>query len=207
MTSSWSKKPLGDVVDLVIDYRGKTPKKLGGDWSSQGIRALSAKNIKTREIVQADAIRFVDDSMYKAWMKDEIHRGDILITSEAPFGEVYYWDSDEKIVLSQRLFAIRCKKEFFAPYVFQYMTGNRFQGELQGRSTGTTVTGLRQPELLKCNISYPSYEEQVVIANTLFAIDNKISENYKINHHLSSLRSATDSSPDIRRGSKESRVA
>jgi type I restriction enzyme S subunit len=176
--------PLGDIISLVIDYRGKTPKKLGGDWALQGFRALSAKNIKTREIVQLDTIRFVDGDMYTAWMKDEIRRGDILITSEAPFGEVYYWDSDEKIVLSQRLFAIRCKEEYYAPYVFQYMTGERFQGELRGRSTGTTVTGLRQPELLKCLIAVPNYTEQQRIANTLSSLDIKIALNNRINDYL-----------------------
>ena len=37
-----------DVMDEIIDYRGKTPKKLGGDWSESKTKymALSAKNIK-----------------------------------------------------------------------------------------------------------------------------------------------------------------
>lgn len=206
MTSKWTTKPLGEIISLVIDYRGKTPKKLGGDWSAYGTRALSAKNIKTREIVQPDTIRFVDSAMYKAWMKDEIQRGDILITSEAPFGEVFFWDSDEKIVLSQRLFAIRCKSEYYSPFIFQYMTSEQFQGELRGRATGTTVTGLRQPELLKCLVSFPSYKEQKAIADTLSALDARIAENRKINHHLASLRSAMDNSPDIKRGKSESRI-
>lgn len=29
--SEWKEYTLGDIVELVIDYRGKTPKKLGGD--------------------------------------------------------------------------------------------------------------------------------------------------------------------------------
>jgi len=190
MTSEWQVKPLGDIVSVVIDYRGKTPKKLGGDWSIQGTRALSAKNIKTREIVQPETIRFVDVDMYKSWMKEEIQRGDILITSEAPFGEVFYWDSDEKIVLSQRLFAVRCKKEFYSPFIFQYMTSEQFQGELRGRSTGTTVTGLRQPELLKCLVAFPDYKEQVAIADTLSALDARIAENRAINNHLEQIAQA-----------------
>lgn len=46
MKSEWRQLTVGDVVELVIDYRGKTPKKLGGNWSDSGYRALSAKNIK-----------------------------------------------------------------------------------------------------------------------------------------------------------------
>ena len=198
---------LGDIISLVIDYRGKTPKKLGSNWSTNGYRALSAKNIKTGQIVQLESIHFADQDLYKRWMKDEICRGDILITSEAPFGEVYLWDSDEKIVLSQRLFALRCKNDFYPSFIYYYMTTVQFQGELRGRATGTTVTGLRQPELLKCVVRCPDYIEQRNIADILSTIDAKIAENKKINHHLPSPKSATDSSPDIRRGKRVSRAA
>ena len=44
-------KPLKELVAVVIDYRGKTPSKLGGIWSESGYRALSALNVKTRVLV------------------------------------------------------------------------------------------------------------------------------------------------------------
>ena len=184
MASEWKRVTLGEITELVIDYRGKTPKKLGGDWSDTGYRALSAKNIKTGQIVQPDTIRFVDEAMYKKWMKDEIHREDILVTSEAPFGQVYFWDSDEKIVLSQRLFGVRIKKEYHPKFVYYYMITDEFQGEMDGRATGTTVVGLRQPELMKCELQCPDFETQTRIAAVLSAIDSKIDVNTKINDNL-----------------------
>ncbi len=182
--STWKEYTVADIVSTVIDYRGKTPKKLGGDWSDSGYRALSAKNIKTGKIVQPDSIRCVSEDMYKAWMKEEIQREDIFITSEAPFGQIYFWDSDEKIVLSQRLFAIRVNGQFYPKYIYFYMTSSFFQAELDGRATGTTVVGLRQPELLKCKVLAPSYEEQRVIAETLWCLEQKINHNEEINNNL-----------------------
>ncbi len=182
--SEWKEYFLGDIVDIVIDYRGKTPKKLGGEWSSYGYRALSAKNIKTGCIVQQESIRFVDDKLYKKWMKDEIMRGDILITSEAPFGQIFYWDSDEKIVLSQRLFAVRINQNYCSKYIYYYMITSQFQAELDAHATGTTVIGLRQPELLKCKLKLPSLDEQKRIAAILSALDDKIEINRKINENL-----------------------
>ena len=41
--AEWKGCQLGDVVSLVIDYRGKTPKKLGGDWSSSVIELCLLK--------------------------------------------------------------------------------------------------------------------------------------------------------------------
>lgn len=182
--SKWNSAVLSDVVELIIDYRGKTPKKLGSNWCNDGYRALSAKNIKTGQIVQEDAIRYVDEELYYKWMKEEIKRGDILVTSEAPFGQIYYWDSDEKIVLSQRLFAIRIKKEFDARYIYQYMTTPLFYEEMSARATGTTVIGLRQPELMKCKIKYPNIETQKKISAILCALDKKIYNNILINDNL-----------------------
>ncbi|WP_409228471.1 restriction endonuclease subunit S [Gudongella sp. SC589] len=188
--SEWKEVELEEVIELVIDYRGKTPKKLGGDWSRKGYKALSAKNIKTGVIVQEDTIRYLDTNLYKKWMKEEVNRGDILMTSEAPFGELLLWDSDEKIVLSQRLFCLRTNYKVYSKYLYYYMTTNRFQKELDARATGTTVRGLRQPQLLKCKIEYPPLQEQKAIAHILSTLDEKIEINNKINKTLEEMAQA-----------------
>lgn len=182
--AEWKKYTVADVISTVIDYRGKTPKKLGGDWSDSGYRALSAKNIKTGKIVQPESIRYVSADMYRCWMKEEVQKEDILITSEAPFGQIYYWNSDEKIVLSQRLFAVRVNPRFYPKYIYFYMTSSFFQSELDGRATGTTVVGLRQPELLKCKIFAPDYQEQKRIADILWCLEQKINNNEAVNNNL-----------------------
>lgn len=182
--AEWKEYTVADVISTVIDYRGKTPKKLGGDWSNSGYRALSAKNIKTGKIVQSDSIRYVSEDMYRCWMKEEVQKEDILITSEAPYGQIYYWNSDEKIVLSQRLYAVRINQQFYPKYVYFYMTSSFFQAELDGRATGTTVVGLRRPELLKCKIFAPDFQEQKRIADTLWCLEQKINNNEAINNNL-----------------------
>ena len=182
--TKWKECVLGDIVTLTIDHRGLTPKKLGGDWSLNGYRALSAKNVKTGRIVQPESIRFVSEEMYHRWMPDEIEFGDILITSEAPFGEIYQWNSNEKIVLSQRLFGVRISQSFSADYIYYYMITDDFQGEMRARATGTTVIGLRQPELLNCKIKYPDLDTQKKIASILRVIDKKVELNEKLNENL-----------------------
>jgi type I restriction enzyme S subunit len=103
---------------------------------------------------------------------------------EAPFGEVFYWDSDEKIVIGQRLFALRINDLFYPKYIYYYLTSPFFQSELSRRATGTTVMGLRQTELLKCKIVAPSYEIQKLIADVLWTLDSKIRIDEEINNNL-----------------------
>lgn len=64
------------------------------------------------------------------------------------------------------------------------MTSSFFQAELDGRATGTTVVGLRQPELLKCKIFAPEYQEQKRIADILWCLERKVNNNEAINDNL-----------------------
>lgn len=181
-------KPLEECVETVIDHRGLTPKKLQGDWSQVGYRAISAKNIKNGILVNEGSMKRVDSALYKRWMTEEIERGYIFITSEAPFGEVLYWDSDEKLVLSQRVFGLKARSSICdARYLYYWMRCPYFQREMMGRSTGTTVTGLRQPELLKCVVAVPDLDVQKKIASTLSIIDKKIELNNRLNDYLTAI--------------------
>lgn len=183
--NDWEIGTLGEYIELIIDYRGKTPKKLGGDWCETGYRALSAKNIKTGKIVREETIRFLNKEIYSKWMKEEIEIEDILLTSEAPLGEVLLWDTDEKIVLSQRLYAIRANKDIIYPkYLYAYMTSPMYKAELNARASGTTVLGIRQTELVKTKILLPPISEQKVIGDLIYNIDKKIEANNKLVDNL-----------------------
>lgn len=172
---------LGSLLDTIIDYRGKTPKKLKGEWALSGIQALSAKNIKRGKIVNPESIRFVDEDLYSRWMKQEVKRGDILMTSEAPLGETYYVKSDDKILLSQRLFALRTNaKKLDSGFLFYYFNSKAGNHELLSRATGTTVGGIRQTALAKVKVRYPEdTATQKQIASILFAYDDLIENNEK----------------------------
>lgn len=177
---------LREIVEYVIDHRGKTPLKLGGSWTEFATNhpVLSAKNIKTGRIISKESIRFVDEDLYKLWMQTELKIGDILVTSEAPFGQLYYWDLEEKAVLGQRLFGLHVREEVNSKFLYYYMQTPKFQRELESRATGTTVLGLRQPELLKCTVALPSRREQDKCAEILGQIDKKIRVNESVNDNL-----------------------
>lgn len=88
-------------------------------------------------------------------MKDELVKRDVLLTSEAPLGETYYLCSEEKYVLSQRLFALRVKKSFSSTFLYQWIRCYQGQYLLRRRATGSTVQGIRQVELKNVEILVP----------------------------------------------------
>ena len=155
----WCVKTIDDVTSLIIDHRGKTPKKLGGDWSDSGHPVLSAKIIKAGRIVNRQNIRFVSEEMYSRWMKEELEVGDVLITSEAPMGEMFFLTENIKYCLSQRLYALRANSQDVTPsYLYIWLQTATAQADLEGRATGTTVVGIRQVELRKISVLSPRIE-------------------------------------------------
>lgn len=180
---------LKDCIELIIDYRGKTPKKLGGEWIDNGIRVISALNVHNGFIDNEDQIRCVSEDIYKKWMQIEIQRNDCLLASEgASLGENTIWDSDEKIVLGQRLYAIRTNPNILDPwFLAMYMQTNKFREQIKQISTGSTVFGISQPILLSLSLLLPDIDIQRRIGRLYKTIHNKIQLNNKINVELESM--------------------
>ena len=182
------KYKIDQLVQLIMDYRGKTPKKLGMNWTENqsDIVALSAKNIKDNKIVNTDKSHYGSEPLYKSWMKDgDIEPGDILITSEAPLGEVYLITKPIKAILSQRLFLLRFNKNIVNPwYIFAFMNSQSFKNQLFLKATGTTVVGIKQKELRKIEIELPNIRLQNKVGYIFRVIYKKIIINEIINDNL-----------------------
>tara|TARA_R110000822_G_scaffold126082_11_gene261259 strand:- start:16373 stop:17743 length:1371 start_codon:yes stop_codon:yes gene_type:complete len=169
-------EPLQDLLDCIIDHRGKTPKKLGGDFSPSGVPVLSAKNIKSGRI--EGELRHVTRQMYEKWMPVPLKSGDVLLTSEAPLGELHWLGEDSEYVLGQRLFGLRPNEaKLHSGFLYYYLLTEPGQSQLHGRASGSTVQGIRQSELMRISVPLPPVDIQREIADTLRAIDDKIANN------------------------------
>ena len=179
---------IDEIVQLIMDYRGKTPKKLGMNWTEnqKDVIALSAKNIKDNKIVNTDKSHYGSELLYKHWMKDgDIEPGDILMTSEAPLGEVYLVSKPIKAILSQRLFLLRFNKKIVNPwYMYAFMNSQSFKNQLLLRATGTTVVGIKQKDLRKIEVELPNRELQNKIGSIFQFLYKKILINGRINDNL-----------------------
>ena len=180
---------LEECLEKVIDYRGRTPKKLGKDWLKDGeYRAISANNVKFDGLIREESIYRGDEELYKLWMKDEVERGDILLTSEAPSGQAMIWNSDEKIILSQRLYALRVNKNLvdnnYLKYFIQSPIG---QKSIVRNNSGSTVSGISAKTFKNIKILIPDLEKQQAISKILLAIDQKIQINNQINQELEAM--------------------
>ncbi|MGM0563571.1 MAG: restriction endonuclease subunit S [Pseudomonadota bacterium] len=185
----WEVLELKELVEDIIDYRGLTPKKLGGHWTDDGIIALSALNVKAGELIRLDDSKRVSETLYERWMRKRLQAHDILLTSEAPLGQVYFLVDSEQYVLSQRLFAVRANQAKVTPvYLYQYLRYPIGQGQLQVRATGSTVGGIRQALLKKVEVIVPTDTLMKKHEEYALPIKEEIHALWKTNNNLTKTR-------------------
>ena len=174
----WRQDRLIDILDTLIDYRGKTPNKV-----DCGIPLITAKIVKNGRI--DTPTEFLPTEDYNGWMVRGFPQvGDVVLTTEAPLGEVAQL-TDEKIALAQRIVCLRGKEGVLDnTYLKYFFLSNIGQNRLKARETGTTVTGIKQSELKEILIDYPKIDTQKAIASVLSSLDSKIELNRRINDNL-----------------------
>ena len=162
-----------EITEAIIDYRGKTPEK-----TKQGIKLITAKIIKEGAIQNGEH-EFIDENHYDEWMRRGLPRQwDILITTEAPLGEVAQIRTTERVALAQRVILLRGNPHIIDQnFFYQALKSPYVQAELYQRSTGTTVFGIKQSELRQVNIPMPPLPIQRKIAAILSAYDDLIEIN------------------------------
>ncbi|MFJ3041652.1 restriction endonuclease subunit S [Streptomyces tendae] len=172
--------PLGEALEVLIDHRGKTPKKLGGDFSPTGVPVVSALSVKGGRL-NLTAARKIPWAIFDRWMPVRTKKYDVVLTSEAPLGSCALVQSDEPMALGQRLFGLRGRRGVLdGRFLFYVLQSESIQGQLYGRSSGTTVLGIRQAELVRVRVPVPGISEQEAIAEVLGALDDKIALNERI---------------------------
>lgn len=171
----WKILKFSDAIPQVIDFRGKTPAKLGMKWGGGTIPALSANNVKKGYIDLNAESHMASEALYAKWMKKgDLKKGDIIFTMEAPLGNVAMIPDNSKYILSQRVVAFRPAQEVSNKYLFQYLLSDVFQNRLGLLATGSTAKGVNQKALGKITFKTPSQAEQNRIVAVLETWDKAI---------------------------------
>lgn len=162
-----------EICERLIDYRGKTPQK-----TESGVKLITAKVIKGGRIENSNH-EYIAEEEYDDWMRRGLpQEGDVLVTTEAPLGEVAPIPTDERIALAQRVILLRPNTQICnSAYLLYAFQTPQVQSELNSRASGCTVVGIRNAELRKVRVAIPSLREQQTIGSILTAYDNLIENN------------------------------
>ncbi|GAB2952938.1 restriction endonuclease subunit S [Aquaspirillum soli] len=176
---SWPLRPISELCELAVDCVNKTAPVVEHETPYKMIRTTNVKG----GFVDIHDVRYVSKDTFDKWTRRSRPRyGDVILTREAPVGEVgrCTFSDEENIFLGQRLFQYRPDPEKldwnFLAYVLQ---SPEVQGRLHGRSFGATVPHVKVGDAESLLIPCPPLEEQRQIGCVLSAYDDLIATNQR----------------------------
>lgn len=181
MGSKWPEFRLDEITTLIIDCPHSTP-----EWTDSGVIVLRSNNIRNGALDLANP-SFTTEEGYLDRIKRAIPaEDDIVLTREAPMGEVCIIPKGLKCCLGQRMVLIRADKAQVIPeYLLYAIQSSYIQNQISwNEGTGTTVSNIRIPNIKALKIPLPSLNIQRGIVSNLLSIDKKISLNIATNQTL-----------------------
>ena len=147
------------------------------DWSEEGYLALSALNVKDGYIDFNQDVHYGNQELYDKWMTgNELHKGQVLFTTEAPMGNVAQVPDNRRYILSQRTIAFEVKNKLITEnFLATVLRTPTVFTDLTALSSGGTAKGVSQKSLASVEIRLPKdLNEQEKIANTFYNLDHLI---------------------------------
>jgi len=182
-----SKVPLHELCDAIVDCPHSTPV-----WTDSGKVVLRNQNIRNGRL-DLSSPSFTDNEHFRQRIRRAMPRaGDLVMTREAPMGEVCEIPEGVECCLGQRMVLLRPNdKKCSGRYLLYALQSREVRHDiLINEGTGSTVSNLRIPILERLPIPVFPLREQQAIACILGALDDKIELNRRRNQTLEAMARA-----------------
>lgn len=171
MNSEVQEYSLESLCLLVVDCPHATP-----EWTDSGIVVLRNQNIKGGRLDLSNP-SFTDEAHYLGRTKRAVPQADdLVITREAPMGDVCQIPPNLKCCLGQRQVLLRPDpKKVDSRFLLYAIQSPYIQHQIGwNEGTGSTVSNLRIPVLEALRVPTPDLFVQRDVAATLGALDDRI---------------------------------
>ena len=182
----WPRVKISELCDLIVDCVNKTAPRVDHNTPYKMIRTPNIKNGK----IDLTGCRHVEKETYEKWTRRAtVDKGDVLLTREAPMGEVGLVNFEDTVFLGQRIMQYRANpKRLDSNYLLYAFLSPNLQYQFRKHdSTGSTVSHIRVPDCSEFEISTPPLGMQKKMSKALRNIDDKIELNNRINAELEAM--------------------
>ncbi len=174
----WRMKQLGDVADIIA---GGTPSTQDDENFQGDIPWLTPKDLsgyQYRRISHGE--RNISEKGLKNSSARLLPKNSILLTSRAPIG--YLAIADNPIATNQGFKSLVLHEGYDPDFVYYLLKNN--VDLLKAHATGTTFLEVSGSVLKNISLSFPEYQEQILIGKILSTLDDKIELNRRMNETL-----------------------
>ena len=171
----WKTYKVSDLCLLIVDCVNKAAPIVEEETPYRMVRTSNIRKGK----LNLNEVRYVTRETYEAWTRRaKVLRGDILLTREAPVGEVAMINEEQNLFLGQRIMQYRANsKKLDSGFLFYAFLDIRLQKQFSYfGDIGSTVSHIRVGDCSRFKVKTPQLDEQQKIASFLTAVDEKISK-------------------------------
>lgn len=171
----WPELVVEDLCQSVVDCVNRTAPVVERPTPFRMIRTTNVRD----GFIDLSETRFVEEEVFKTWTRRQVPMpGDVILTREAPLGEVGIIRPGERVFLGQRLVSYRTDPELLDNrFLMYYLRSAAGQAQVQSFGMGSTVAHMRVPDAKKLKIPTPPIKTQRRIASILGAYDDLIEVN------------------------------
>jgi len=173
----WQVKPAHLICKKIVDCVNKTAPVVNYETEFKMIRTSNVK----KGFVNHEGMRSVSEATFLKWNRRLTpKKGDIVLTREAPLGDVGLIRTNHQFFLGQRTMIYRADGiNLNQRFLYYTLTGEYLQAQFKALGSGSTVEHIRVPDAEKVLIPYPPLDEQIKIASILSAYDDLFEANKK----------------------------
>jgi len=174
-TNGWASVRIEDACESIIDCVNKTAERVDGPTPFKMIRTTNVRN----GCVNLDSVYFVTEEVFRIWTRRQVpRRGDVILTREAPMGEVGMLLSDDSVFLGQRLVSYRADpSKLNNRFLLYALQSGPLQRQIHSFASGSTVQHMRVPDTKNLQLPFPSLAVQ---ANVVDGLDKLRTETQRL---------------------------
>ena len=173
----WQRVPIVDLCDQHVDCVNRTAPVVDEPTPFKMLRTTNVRN----GFIDTQNVRYVTEATYRKWTRRLVpRRGDVILTREAPLGDVGKIRSDETVFLGQRLYHFRPDPEKLnSDFLLYSLLGEDLQAQIKGFGSGSTVEHMRLQDVPSLKVNLPPLCVQRRIGGILSTYDELIENGHR----------------------------
>ena len=167
---------LDDICEFIVDCLHKT-----APVQSTGYPSIRTPNVGRGRLI-LDGVNRVSEKVYEEWTRRAVPApGDLILTREAPAGNVAVIKDGQIVCLGQRTVHLRPDRKIAdSDFLCYYLLAPRQQGLLLAGETGVTAKHVNMRDIRQLNIGlFPRLDTQRMFGQILAAYDDLIENNQR----------------------------